>query len=158
MTTVGLPVRNLHAQLPALATGRDVVIVDTPPLETQKGIVISAMRAADLVVVPVAPTGIEVERLAAVRASLEEVASLRESGQSPVAVVLLNRTVAHATSTAVWRRTLEADGWHVLANDVRRLEAIAQAWPDLIDSKTAELFHDVASEVLDAVLTQGGQE
>ena len=58
MTTVGLPVRNLHAQLPALATGRDVVIVDTPPL----------------------------------------------------------------------------------------------------DSKTAELFHDVASEVLDAVLTQGGQE
>lgn len=132
MATIGLPVRTIHSQLAGLAHGRDVVVIDTPPLELQAGIVHSAMRAADLVIVPAAPTPLEIERLAAVRTALEDVASLRQSGEPPEAAVLLTRTVAQAASPAVWRAALDQDGWRVLTAEVRRLEAIAQAAGDPI--------------------------
>ena len=153
MPTVGLPVRTLHTQLAGIATARDVVVIDTPPLEVQAGIVRSALRAADLVVVTTAPTPMEVERVSAVRAALDDVASLRPDGCPPQAVVLLTRTVARAASTAAWRSALEAAGWQVLASEVRRLEAIAQAAGDPITDTGP--YGDVASEILDIVV--GGQ-
>jgi chromosome partitioning protein len=150
MATIGLPVRTLHSQLAAIAGERDVVVIDTPPLELQAGIVHSAMRAADLVVVTTAPTPLEVERVAAVRAALDDVASLRPEGLAPPAVVLLTRTVANAASTAVWRAALTEAGWRVLDSEVRRLEAIAQAAGDPISDPGP--YAAVAAEVLDAVL------
>lgn len=134
MATVGLPVRTIHSQLGGLTHGRDVVVIDTPPLELQAGIVHSALRAADLVIVPTAPTPLEIERLAAVRTALDDVAPLRPSGESPVAAVLLTRTVAQAASPAVWRAALDQDGWRVLEAEVRRLEVIAQAAGDKISN------------------------
>src|SRR5258706_9422292 len=85
MATIGLPVRTLHAQLPGIAAGRDVVVIDTPPLELQSGIVHSALRAADLVVVTTAPTPLEVERLAAAPTALGDVAPVRPDGPPPPA-------------------------------------------------------------------------
>jgi chromosome partitioning protein len=152
MATIGLPVRTLHAQLPGIVAGRDVVVIDTPPLELQSGIVHSALRAADLVVVTTAPTPLEVERLAAVRTALDDVAAVRPDGQPPPAVVLLTRTVANAASTGVWRASLTAAGWRVLNAEVRRLEAIAQAAGDLITDPGP--YAAVAAEVLDAVLAE----
>jgi chromosome partitioning protein len=130
--TIGLPVRTLHTQLGGLLGGHDVVVIDTPPLESQSGIVASALRAADLVIVPTAPTPIEIERLPAVREALEDVAPLRRDGTPPPARVLLTRTVAGATSTAVWRASLREDGWSVLHTAVPRLEALSQSYGDLI--------------------------
>lgn len=153
MATVGLPVRTLHAQLAGIAGGRDVVVIDTPPLELQSGIVHSALRAADLVVVTTAPTPMEVERVAAVRAAIDDVASLRLDGRAPTAVVLLTRTVANAVSTGVWRDALTTAGWRVLTAEVRRLEAIAQAAGDPI--RDTGPYAAVAEEVLDAVLAAG---
>ncbi len=150
MVTIGLPVRTLHTQLAGIATGHDVVVIDTPPLELQAGIVHSALRAADLVVVTTAPTPMEVERVAAVRAALEEVAAVRPDGQPPQAVVLLTRTVARAPSTTVWRAALQADGWQVLGTEVRRLESIAQAAGDPIAATGP--YEAVASEILDVTL------
>lgn len=150
MATVGLPVRNLHAQLEGIAAGHDVVVIDTPPLDIQAGIVHSALRAADLVVVTTAPTPIECERVGAVKAALDDVAALRADGEAPRAVVLLTRTVARAASTEVWRQALQQSGWHVLSAEVRRLEVIAQAAGDPI--KDTGPYADVASEVLDVTL------
>jgi chromosome partitioning protein len=129
--TIGLPVRTLHTQLGGLLGGHDVVVIDTPPLESQSGIVASALRAADLVIVPTAPTPIEIERLPAVREALEDVAPLRRDGTPPTRV-LLTRTVAGAASTAVWRASLREDGWSVLHTAVPRLEALSQSYGDLI--------------------------
>lgn len=147
MATVSLPVRTLHAQLLGISGGRDVVIIDTPPLDAHAGIVHAALRAADLVLVTTAPTPLEVERLAAVRVALDEVSSLRPDGQPPRAAVLLTRTVARAASTTVWRKSLTADGWTVLAAEIRRLEAIAQAAGDPIRDTTP--YAGAAAELLD---------
>ena len=124
--------RTLHTQLRGLIGEWDVVVIDTPPLETQSGIVASALRTATLVIVPTAPTPIEIERLAAVRQALEDVGPLRAGRRPPPARVLLTRTIAAAVSTSVWRRALTEDGWSVLGTEVPRLEAIAQSYGDLI--------------------------
>jgi chromosome partitioning protein len=151
--TLGLPVRTLHSQLAGLVGGHDVVVIDTPPLESQSGIVASAMRAASIVVVPTAPTPIEVERLAAVRVALEDVAPLRADNAPPPARVLLTRVVAQASSTAVWRDSLTADGWQVMAAFVPRLEALAQSYGDPV--ATGGPYSVVASELLDAMIGEG---
>lgn len=149
--TIGLPVRTLHAQLAGLIGGRyDVVVIDTPPLATQSGIVASAMRAADLVIVPTAPTPLEIERLTAVREALDDVAPLRVDGRPPAARVLLTRTVAAAASTAAWRASLVEDGWSVLATTVPRLEALAQSYGDLIVPGLGP-YAVVAEELLDVL-------
>jgi chromosome partitioning protein len=152
-STVGLPVRTLHTQLLGLTGGHDVVVIDTPPLESQSGIVASAMRAATIVVVPTAPTPIEVERLAAVRVALDDVGPLRPEGTPPPAVVLLTRVVSQAASTGVWRESLIADGWTVMSTQVPRLEALAQAYGDEV--RTTGPYSVVAAELLDLLLAAG---
>jgi chromosome partitioning protein len=146
--TIGLPVRTLHTQLAGLLGERDVVVIDTPPLETQSGIVASALRAATLVIVPTAPTPIEIERLPAVRQALDDVGPLRPDGTPPPARVLLTRAVAAAVSTRVWRRVLTEEGWSVLGTAVPRLEAIAQSYGDLIRPGLGP-YTAVAEELLD---------
>lgn len=148
---VGLPVRNLHSQLGGLRGGHEVVVIDTPPLESQAGIVASALRAADLVVVPSAPTPIEIERLGAVRAALEDVAPLRPDSRPPTARVLLTRTVASAASPAAWRAALVEDGWTVLATHVPRLEALAQSYGDPIRAGAGGPYALVVGELLDVL-------
>ncbi len=75
----------------------DLVVVDTSPLAERAGIVLSALRLADLVLVPLAPTMAEFERLGDVWSSIADVEPLR---RDPAEVaVLLNRTVANASST-----------------------------------------------------------
>jgi chromosome partitioning protein len=149
--TIGLPVRTLHTQLGGLAVGYDVVVIDTPPLQTQSGIVASALRAADLVIVPTAPTPIEVERLPAVREALDDVGPLRLDGRPPAARVLLTRTVAGAVSTGVWRDCLSEDGWSVMKVAVPRLEALSQSYGDLIRPGLGP-YALVAGELLEVVL------
>jgi chromosome partitioning protein len=151
--TVGLPVRTLHTQLPGLVGGHDVVVIDTPPLESQAGIVASAMRAASVVVVPTAPTPIEIERLPAVRLALDDVGPLRAEGSAPPAVVLLTRVVSQAASTGVWRESLTADGWSVMSAQVPRLEALAQAYGDEV--RASGPYSIVAAELLDLMLAAG---
>lgn len=148
--TIGLPVRTLHTQLGGLLGGYDVVVIDTPPLATQSGIVASALRTAHLVIVPTAPTPIEVERLPAVREALDDAGPLRADGRPPAARVLLTRTVAAAASTAVWRRALTEDGWSVLGTAVPRLEALAQSYGDLIAPGLGP-YAAVAEELLDVL-------
>jgi chromosome partitioning protein len=134
--TIGLPVRTLHTQLAGLLGERDVVVIDTPPLASQSGIVASALRAASLVIVPTAPTPLEFERLPAVRAALDDVGPLRPDGTPPPARVLFTRTVPAAVSTSVWRQALTEEGWIVMETEVRRLEVLAQSYGDPIATGT----------------------
>jgi chromosome partitioning protein len=142
--TTGLPVRNLHVRLAAtVPPGTEVVLIDTPPLDEAGGIVYSALRAADVVIVTMAPTTSEYERLADVWAAIEEVETLRDG--PPAVAVLLNRTVANATSTATFRQLIEDGGHHVLTATIPRREAIAQAFAGPVTSIGP--YADAAAEI-----------
>jgi len=152
VAVVGMPTKTLHRQLPGVVGDRfDVVVIDTPPLEEQRGVVMSALQAATHVLVPVAPTPIECERMPAVRDAVEAVADLRPDGQSPRMAVVLTRTVAGAASTQVWRELLTEQGDWVLKVNVARLERISQAYGDPITKASATAYGDVAFELLSEV-------
>jgi hypothetical protein len=86
--------------------------VDSPPIEDHQGIAVSALRVADVGVIPVAPTTVEVDRMAPVLHVIAEVNTLRQSDLTTF--VLLNRCVANAASTGEAEDELTAQGHHVL--------------------------------------------
>lgn len=142
--TIALPVKNLHVKLSGIVPSSvDVVFIDTPPLDEQAGIVYSAIRAADTVIVTMAPTMLEFERLPDVWAAIEEVAPLRDS--EPDVAVLLNRTVANANSTSMYRDLIVESGHHVLDTTIPRREAIAQAFAGSVTDlgKYADAAHEI---------------
>jgi chromosome partitioning protein len=145
---VRLDSAKLHRNLPGI-TGDDrydVVVIDTPPGDLP--IVASALRLATHVVVPMAPTSADFERLAAVRELLAEVAPLRADGDEPAAWVLLTKTVANAAATGVYRELTEDAGVRVLRTRVGNLQRFAQATGAPISRASASAYGDVADELL----------
>jgi chromosome partitioning protein len=125
--TLGLPVKNLHTRLAGIVPpATDLVLIDTPPLEEHAGIVLSALRSADVAVVTLAPTMMEFERLPEVWAAIDDVEALRNTPL--VSTVLLNRTVNKARSTGMFRDLIADSGRNVLTTTIPRLEVYAQAF------------------------------
>jgi chromosome partitioning protein len=151
LPVVGLPIRTLHTKLAEIAGDRDAVVVDTPPLDEARGIVLSALRVADHVLIPTAPTPIEVERLPMVRTALEDVAELRADGRPPLSHILLTRTVSNAASTSAWRAAIADEGWNVLTAEIRRLEVFAQAFGDPIRNAADTDYGMAVAELLDVI-------
>jgi chromosome partitioning protein len=139
----------LHRTLPGIVGTRyDAVVIDTPPLSL--GIVASALRIATHVVIPMAPSPAEYERLPAVRELLDEAAALRADELGPAVVaVLLTRAVAGAASTAVYRQLIAEDGMRVLRAEVRRLERFAQATGAPVSRASASAYGDALDELLE---------
>src|ERR1700761_9556479 len=123
---VALPSRELHRRVPEIARDDDVVIIDTPQIEDHAGIARSALRYADEVVIPCAPSPIEINRTSPVREEIDEIASVRTTpGRS---TILLNRCIARAHSTTDAREALQELGYDVLDASVPRLELSAQSF------------------------------
>lgn len=110
------------------AAGYDAVVIDTPPSDRERGIVESAIRAATHVVVPVAPTAVEFERMSAVRSLIDDVRHLGAHAAPPVAAALLTRTVATSAAPEAYRTLLGKAGWRVLPGSVAHWQRYAQAW------------------------------
>ncbi len=147
---VGMPVANLHKTLPGVAGDRyDVVVIDTPPMQAQRGTVLSAARIATHVVVPLAPTQMEYDRLIAVRELLDDATDLRADGQPPVSAVFLTRCKPRAASTAHYRELAVDAGWTVLDSQVNDRELYRQAKGDPITGAVATPYGDAAMELLD---------
>jgi chromosome partitioning protein len=91
---VALPSRDLHRRLPEIARDDDVVIIDTPQLEDHAAIARSALRYADEIVIPCAPSPIEVNRTTPVRDEIAEVDPAR--GRPARSAILLNRCITRA--------------------------------------------------------------
>lgn len=147
MPVVGLATRMLARDLAGLTSDHDAVVIDTPPLEEQQGIVRAALLAATHVLIPTAPTPIEYRRLGAVRQAIEDSANARPSGEPPAVFVLLTRVVAGASSTAVWREAIEEDGLRVLRSPVGRLERYSQAYGDDVAGATGSAYGDAVREM-----------
>src|SRR6202453_5543355 len=123
---VPMPSRELHRRLPETARDDDVVIIDTPQIEDHAAIARSALRYADEVLIPCAPSPIEINRTSPVRDEIAEVQGIRDT---PVrSGVLLNRFIARAHSTTDAREALEGLGYDVLGTAVPRLEVYAQSF------------------------------
>lgn len=91
---VGLPVRDLHRRLPALAQGYAHVVIDTPP--TDVAIVRSALLAADTAIIPLSPSMLDLDRL---KATIELLAEIEPT----------NEVAPHALLTRVRQGTKSLD-------------------------------------------------
>lgn len=126
----GMPSPRLHVAGSGIdreARDADDVVVDTPGTQHNRAIVESAIRAATVVVVPLAPTSMEVKRMAALLELIQDVSHLGRHGAPPRAYALFNRVVAGAASTGIYREELTDGGWSVLRTVVPRWERYAQA-------------------------------
>lgn len=147
---VGMAVPNLHKTLPGVAGDRyDVAVIDTPPMKAQRGTVLSAARIATHVIVPMAPTPIEYDRLSAVQELLSDAADLRPDGRPPINAVLLTRCKPRAASTGVYRQLATDAGWKVLDAKVGDLERFRQAWGDPIHDASSTPYGAAVNELLD---------
>jgi chromosome partitioning protein len=144
---VALPSRVLHRRVPEIADTDAVVIIDTPQLEDHVGIAQSALRYADEILIPCAPTPIEINRTTPVREEIAEVEAVRDGPAR--SAVLLNRCVARAHSTAHAREAFHDLGHDVLQTAVPRLEIYAQSFGLTIPGTGRDAWRCVARELIE---------
>jgi chromosome partitioning protein len=147
---IGLAVSNLHTQLPGIVGDRyDVVVIDCPPIKERRSVVRSAYRIATHIVVPMAPSPIEYDKLPAVAELIQESAELRPDGRAPASAVLFTRVKPRVASTAVYRQQATEAGWTVLATEIGDREQYRQAWGSPIKNASKTPFGAAAAELLD---------
>jgi len=150
---VALPSRELHRRVPEIAQADDVVIIDTPQLEDHAGIARSALRYADEILIPCAPSPIEINRTTPVRDEISDIGAVRD--RPARSAVLLNRCVARAHSTNDAREALERLGYDVLGTAVPRLEVYAQSFGMPVKRPGRDVWRHVALELIERCLPLG---
>lgn len=115
------------------------VIIDTPPGDL--GVTTSALRAADLVVIPLQPTGGDFAQFAETAQLVEEVQALTDAP----AVVLLTRVVKRTLAASQVREALEPFGIPVLEAMVPQSQALAMAYGSRITD--LGVYSDVLAEL-----------
>lgn len=109
---------DLHRRLQDMTRGYDHVVIDTPP--GHESIVRSAVLSATDVVIPIAPSLMDINRL---RPTLEMIAAL-ERLNSPSIRLLLTKVRANTRTGRLARETLEATlGMPVFAEAIPLMEA-----------------------------------
>jgi len=148
VSTVALSVPDLDLQLDGITGSRfDVVVIDTPP--NDELVVRAALRAATHVVVPMAPTPPEYERLEEVRRLIAKATSER-GDEGPTVAVLLTRTPTspNASATRAYRELVESDGVRVLATQVKFLQRFALAKNSAVLRAGATAYGDAVDDLL----------
>jgi len=138
-TVISLPTRDLHRTVADMAGDYDAVVIDTPPGDP--GIIRAAVMAAELVIVPVAPTGLDLNRL---RPTFELLAELE--AVHPVQVgVLLTKIRKGTRSARDARAALTGLGYPILDTEI----PLAEAYVVAFGSNPADLghYHDLLSEL-----------
>jgi len=149
VATTALPTPKLDRDLPGIVGDRfDAVVIDTPPLAHDRGIVIAALRAATHVLIPMAPSPIEYDRLPATTGAIDTAAEQRPDGHRPEVAILLTKTVASASSTGVYRAVIEEDGYQVLRVAVGHLQRYALAYGQPIERAAATAYADAMEQLL----------
>jgi chromosome partitioning protein len=144
---VALPSRELHRRVPEIAKADDVVIIDAPQLEDHVGIARSALRCADLILIPCAPSPIEINRTSPMREEINDIGAVRD--RPARSAVLLNRCVTRATSTTDAREALQDLGYDVLGTAVPRLEVYAQSFGMPIPGNGRQIWRHVAQDLIE---------
>lgn len=137
--TVALPTKTIHRQVGQLVGKADAVI-DTPPGDL--GIVASALRAADLLVVPMQPTTADMDQLAETLSLADDVAATNDL----VVRILLTRTVKNTRARTLTREALVDAGHLVFDSEVPQSQALALAHGQAITDLGP--YADVVAEIL----------
>lgn len=141
---VGMPSKEIHRRVPELARPGDVVVIDAPQMEDHKGIARSVLRLADELIIPVAPHGIEINRMAPVADEIEDIQPLRDR---PARVsVLINRINRSSTTHIETREDLTEDGWHVLTMMIPFVNRYSQSFGLPVVARATE-FEALAEEL-----------
>ena len=105
------------------------------------------MRYVDEILIPCAPSPIEINRTTPVR---DEIAEVEEFRDKPTrSAVLLTRCISRAHSTANAREALESLGYDVLRTAVPRLEVYAQSFGVPIPEAGRPVWRDVAGDLIE---------
>ena len=111
------------------------------------------MRFVDEILIPCAPSPIEINRTTPVRDEIAEVEAVRDR---PVrSAVLLNRCIARAHSTANAKESLEGLGYDVLRTAVPRLEVYAQSFGLPISETGRDVWRSVAGDLIERCVPLG---
>lgn len=122
LSVISLPSRTAHRTLLDVSADYDHCVCDSPPGD--HGIIRSAIMAADVALVPVAPTGLDLSRL---RPTFELLAELEPVHPVEVGVVLTK--VRHGTRSArEARQVLEELEYPVLDSVIPLAESYAGAY------------------------------
>lgn len=122
LPVVGLPKPTLHREMPTLAGGYDHIIIDGPP--EIEAIVKSALMAADLVLIPVQPSGVDVWGARAIVGLLADAAPLRPHLKAAFAV---NRKISKTFLSQAVLKALEVYRLPILTCPVTQRIAFAES-------------------------------
>jgi chromosome partitioning protein len=121
-TVVSMATRDVHVRLADLGAGYEHVVVDTPPGDL--GIIRSAILASAVVLVPVSPTGLDLNRI---RPTFELLAEIAIS--HPVEVgVLLTKVRRGTRSARAARGILAEQGYPAMRTEIPLAEHFAAAF------------------------------
>lgn len=118
---MALTAPHIHRELPRLATGFDQVVIDTPPRLAE--VAKSATIAADLVVLPVQPSPLDVWALDASVELVKEAQAVKEKLR---AVIVANRVIVNTVIGRDVIDTLKEYGLPVLRQLVHQRIAFAE--------------------------------
>jgi chromosome partitioning protein len=122
---VSRPAADVAKWLPTVAAGYDHIVIDTPP--SNLPIVRSAVMAAEVVLVPCAPSGVEVNRLAPTFEMLAEIEPVH-----PVSAGVLLTKMRYGTNSArSIREVLAERDYPVMATEIPLHEAYAASFGTL---------------------------
>lgn len=138
--TVGLPVRDLHKQLDKIAADYDHVVIDTPP--GHEALVRGAVLAADTVLIPLSPAGVELRQVGPTFALLAEL-----EPHTPLLRVLLTQVQARTVAGRSARTVLTAAEVPLLAAEVPHRQRYRTAFGALPPTQHYEV---VLAELLGA--------
>ena len=139
---VGMPKASLHKDLPSIASDYDVVLIDGPPRSND--IARSAILAADLVLIPVQPSPVDVWATDATVKLVQEAQTWREDIR---AAFVLNRRIAN---TAIGRDVVDVfadQPFPVLLQAVTQRVAFAESFTRGLSVLEAEPLSAAASEI-----------
>jgi chromosome partitioning protein len=105
------------------------------------------MRYADEILIPCAPSPIEINRTTPVREEIAEVEELRDKPAR--AAVLLTRCITRAHSVANAKETLGDLGYDVLRTNVPRREVYAQSFGLPIPEAGRTAWREVAGDLIE---------
>jgi chromosome partitioning protein len=121
-TVVSMPTRDVHIRLADLGAGYEHVVVDTPPGDL--GIIRSAILASAVVLVPVSPTGLDLNRISPTFEVLQEIGV-----SHPVDVGILLTKVRRGTRSArSARAALAQSGYPAMATEIPLAEHFAASF------------------------------
>lgn len=136
----------LHLRLDGIVDPNvDAVVIDTPPTEHDRGIALSAAKAATHVIVPVAPSSAEYQRMADTHDLLMEA---QESDGKFEYGAFLVKVDPRSSSDKFYRESLIEDGWRVLPGYGPSIQKHIQIVGRKIENARATGYGDAVADLL----------